>query len=128
MLILNSDLNDVSAVQPFVEKATKHININQDTFGNILVSLTEAVNNAIRHGNCCSEGKQVKVDIRNTSDDLTLRVSDEGTGFDYDNVPNPLAPENIEKAGGRGIFLMRALSDDINFKNNGSTVEMKFKL
>lgn len=128
MLILNSDLNNVSAVQPFVEKATKNIDINQDTFGNILVSLTEAVNNAIRHGNCCQDGTQVKVNIRKEDDDLTLQVSDEGKGFDYDNVPNPLAPENIEKAGGRGIFLMRALSDDINFKNNGSTVEMKFKL
>jgi len=101
MLLLNSNLNNVAAVQPFVEKATQNIDINQDTFGNILVSLTEAVNNAIRHGNCCEENKQ---------------------------VPDPLAPENIEKDGGRGIFLMRALSDDINFRNNGSTIEMKFRL
>ncbi len=128
MLLLNSNLNNVAAVQPFVEKATQNIDINQDTFGNILVSLTEAVNNAIRHGNCCEEGKQVKVDIKQKKNDLTLLVSDEGTGFDYDNLPDPLAPENIEKDGGRGIFLMRALSDDINFMNNGSTIEMKFRL
>jgi serine/threonine-protein kinase RsbW len=128
MLLLNSNLNNVSAVQPFVEKATQNIDINQDTFGNILVSLTEAVNNAIRHGNCCEEGKKVKVDIKQKKNDLTLLVSDEGIGFDYNNLPDPLAPENIEKDGGRGIFLMRALSDDISFMNNGSTIEMKFRL
>ncbi len=128
MLLLNSNLNNVSAVQPFVEQATQDININQDTYGNILVSLTEAVNNAIRHGNCCEEGKHVEVDIAKEHNDLTFRVSDEGHGFDYNNIPNPLAPENIEKNGGRGIFLMRALSDDINFTNNGSTIEMKFKI
>lgn len=128
MLILNSNLNNVNAVQPFVEKAAKNFDINQDTFGNILVSLTEAVNNAIRHGNCCEECKQVKVDFRKENHDLTVRVSDEGTGFDYNNVPDPLSPENLEKNGGRGVFLMRALSDDINFENNGSTVEMRFKL
>lgn len=128
MLLLNSNLNNVAAVQPFVEKATEDIDINQDTFGNILVSLTEAVNNAIRHGNCCEEAKQVRVAIKQKKNDLTLLVSDEGTGFDYDNLPDPLAPENIEKDGGRGIFLMRALSDDINFRNNGSTIEMKFRL
>lgn len=128
MLLLNSNLNNVAAVQPFVEEVTQDIDINQDTYGNILVSLTEAVNNAIRHGNCCEEGKQVEVDIRQKENDLTFRVSDEGTGFDYDNLPDPLAPENLEKAGGRGIFLMRALSDDINFMDNGSTIEMKFRL
>lgn len=128
MLILNSDLNNVSAVQPFVEKATKNININQDTFGNILVSLTEAVNNAIRHGNHCEQCKQVKIDLQKKKHNLIFRVSDEGNGFDYQNVPNPLSPENLEKVGGRGVFLMRALSDDINFRNNGSTVEMKFSI
>ena len=128
MLLLNSNLNNVAAVQPFVEQAVQNININQDTYGNILVSLTEAVNNAIRHGNCCEEGKQVEIDIERELNDLTLRVSDEGHGFDFNNLPDPLAPENIEKTGGRGLFLMRALSDDINFSNNGSTIEMKFKI
>lgn len=128
MLLLNSNLNNVAAVQPFVEQAVQNININQDTYGNILVSLTEAVNNAIRHGNCCEEGKQVEIDIEQELNDLTLRVSDEGHGFDFNNLPDPLAPENIEKTGGRGLFLMRALSDDINFSNNGSTIEMKFKI
>lgn len=128
MLVLNSDLSNVAAVQPFVEKATKKFGINQDTYGNILVSLTEAVNNAIRHGNCCEAKKQVKVDIERKKSGLTLMVSDEGSGFDYNNLPDPLSPENLEKAGGRGVFLMRQLSDDINFRNNGSTVEMRFKL
>ena len=110
------------------EKFVHKYKVSPDIYGNILVSLTEAVNNAIIHGNRSDESKSVQIQLRKKNDSLNIRVSDEGRGFDYKNLPDPTAPENLMKIGGRGVFLMQQLSDDISFHNNGSTVEMQFKL
>jgi serine/threonine-protein kinase RsbW len=103
-------------------------NLSPDKQCNILISLTEAVTNAIVHGNRRQENKTVEVKTRKERDRIALLVTDQGAGFDYDNLPDPTAPENLCKCGGRGVFLMRQLSDNIRFFNNGSTVEMVFKI
>lgn len=128
MLKLNSHPGSVSAVEPFVEKLVDRYNLGPDKQCNLLISLTEAVTNAIIHGNCKQEAKTVQVRSRKEKDCLAVRVSDEGNGFDYDSLPDPTAPENLCRCGGRGVFLMKQLSDNIRFYNNGSTVEMRFKL
>ena len=106
----------------------RRYNLSADRQCDILVSLTEAVTNAIVHGNCRAENKTVQVNMQRKADMLALRVSDEGRGFDFKNLPDPTLPENVCKCGGRGVYLMRELSDDISFYNNGSTVEMQFRL
>ncbi len=128
MLKLNSNPGNVSAVEPFVEKLVGRYNLDPDKQCSILISLTEAVTNAIIHGNCEEENKTVQVQSRKEKDCLAVRVSDEGCGFDYDSLPDPTAPENLRRCGGRGVFLMKQLSDNIRFYNNGSTVEMRFKI
>ena len=128
MLKLASNTGSVSQVEPFVRKLVSRYNLSPDRQCDILVSLTEAVTNAIVHGNCKEEDKLVKVRMRRKNGTLALRVSDEGRGFDYNNLPDPTSPENICKCGGRGVYLMRQLADNIRFYNNGSTVEMRFKL
>lgn len=128
MLKLISKTGSVSAVEPFVEKLVNRYNLDPSKQCNILISLTEAVTNAIVHGNCEQEAKTVQVRSRKERNCIALRVSDEGMGFDYDGVPDPTQPENLCKCGGRGVFLMRQLSDHISFYDNGSTVEMRFEL
>ncbi len=128
MLKLASNPVMVSKVEPFVEKLVSRYKLGPDKQCNILISLTEAVTNAIIHGNCEQENKTVHVRTKRGKDCIALRVSDEGGGFDFNSVPDPTKPENICKCGGRGVFLMRQLADNINFYNNGSTVEMLFKL
>ncbi len=128
MLKLTSKPGNVSEVEPFVEKLVNRYNLSPDKQCNILVSLTEAVTNAIVHGNCREEKKTVQVKTRKDRDCIAVRVSDEGSGFDFNSLPDPTAPENLCKCGGRGVFLMRQLSDNIRFYNNGSTVEMRFKI
>ena len=128
MLKLRSNPRSITLVESFVEKFVHKYKVSPDIYGNILVSLTEAVNNAIIHGNRSDESKSVQIQLRKQNDSLNIRVSDEGRGFDYKNLPDPTAPENLMKVGGRGVFLMQQLSDDISFHNNGSTVEMQFKL
>ena len=128
MLKLASNARSVSKVEPFVQKLVSRYNLSPDRECDILVSLTEAVTNAIVHGNCRKEDKTVKVNMKQEKGILALRVSDEGRGFDFNNLPDPTSPENICKCGGRGVYLMRQLADNIRFYNNGSTVEMRFKL
>jgi serine/threonine-protein kinase RsbW len=128
MLKLSSNPRSVAAVEPFIARVASKYCVNEDTYGNILVSLTEAVTNAICHGNQLDERKTVLVQLKKCKDRLHFRVSDEGGGFDYQNLPDPTCPERIQEPGGRGVFLMRALSDEIEFLNNGSTVEIKFRI
>lgn len=128
MLELVSDPQNVSKVEPFVEGLIDHYHIKPEVYGNILISLTEAVTNAIMHGNGADESKKVKVKAEPRSNRLAFLISDEGPGFDYSNLPDPTAPENILKIGGRGVFLMKQLSDLVVFSDNGSTVEIQFSV
>jgi len=127
-LTLPSDPQNVAKVEPFVHEVAERYNLSPDMHGNILISLTEAVTNAILHGNCADQNKCVSISLRRQKDALSIQVSDEGPGFDPSYVPDPTDPALLEKCGGRGLFLMRHLSDECNFKRNGSTVEMRFKL
>lgn len=102
--------------------------IQEDQYPDILISLTEAVNNAIIHGNCNDQGKCVDIMCTYQQSKLTFTISDEGSGFDPNAVKNPLAEENIDCEGGRGVFIMKTLSDQVKYTNDGSTVEMIFNL
>ena len=128
MLKLRSTPRSVTAVESFLEEVASKYRVNPDTYGNILVSLTEAVTNAIRHGNQCDERKTVRIQLKKCKNRLAFRVSDEGCGFDYTSLPDPTCPDFIDQPGGRGVFLMRALSDEVEFYDNGSTVEMQFRI
>ncbi len=125
---LTSNPGNVDKVSSLVENLASRLRLAPDTYGNILISLTEAVNNAIIHGNRQDESKIVEVRTETRNGRLAILVRDEGRGFDYSNVPDPTTPERICECGGRGVFLMRQLSDKCRFHDNGRTVEMEFKL
>ncbi len=128
MLKLSSNPRNVAVIESFVNRIVEQYRISPDLHCNILVSLTEAVNNAIIHGNCGDESKNVSIKLRKQRDTLAIQVSDEGCGFDPAAIPDPTAPENITRCGGRGVFLIQQLSSTVCFRNNGSTVEMQFKI
>lgn len=128
MLKLPSNPRNIAVLDSFVKKIVEQYRIRPDLHCNILVSLTEAVNNAMIHGNCGDESKNVHIKLKKLRDTLAIQVSDEGCGFDPASIPDPTAPENITKCGGRGVFLIQQLSDTVHFRNNGSTVEMQFKI
>ena len=128
MLRLTSNPRNISQLEPFVKRAVEKYKLSPDQYGNILISVTEAVNNAIIHGNRNDESKTVRISLKKQEESLAIRVSDEGRGFDFRSLPDPTTPECLEKCGGRGVFLMQQLSDRIKFDNNGSTVEMLLSL
>ena len=115
-------------VESLIDKVCEDLSLNEDHYGNILIAVTEAVNNAIVHGNSSEEDKVVKVDVVNNDAAVVFSVVDQGEGFDYENLPDPTAPENIEKPDGRGIFLMKNLSDEVEFDLNGSKVSITFAM
>lgn len=129
MLKISSCPSNIRVVEGFVQHLCQEMNVRQELYPNILISLTEAVNNAIRHGNNLDENKQVEICIvEKESNQICLRVSDEGRGFNINDIKDPTIEENIFRLGGRGVFLIRELADEVHFLDNGSTVEMAFKI
>lgn len=128
ILKLKSTTQSICELENFVNYISNKYQINSTKYPDILISLTEAVNNAIIHGNKQDLSKTVKVSLLRTAKGLSFTVSDEGNGFDPDNIPDPTAPENLACCGGRGVFLIRELSDDVVYLNNGRTVKIHFNL
>ena len=127
-LELPSCVSSICELERFVNSVSQTYRIKEEKYPNILISLTEAVNNAIVHGNKKDIRKCVKVLFNKTPKSITFIISDEGNGFNPLSLPDPTAPENLECCGGRGVFLMKQLADDVNFSNNGSTVEISFEI
>jgi serine/threonine-protein kinase RsbW len=127
-ITINSSVENLAYVEQEIEAVFDEFGISFDLFGNVLIAVTEAVTNAISYGNRNDVTKQVTVEFQNKGRRLSVSVSDEGQGFDYESLPDPTDPENIEKLEGRGIFLMKSLSDGLSFQNKGSKVEMSFKI
>ena len=119
---------NVSVVESFIENVGEKIRIEEAIYGNVLVSVTEAVNNAIVHGNKEDKNKKVRLGLKQNKRSVRFFVEDEGVGFDHNTLPDPTNPKNLEKVKGRGIFLIKSLSDKTTFKQGGRVVEMLFKL
>ena len=119
---------NVSVVESFIENVGEKIRIEEAIYGNVLVSVTEAVNNAIVHGNKEDKNKKVRLGLKQNKKSVRFTVEDEGMGFDHNTLPDPTNPKNLEKVKGRGIFLIKSLSDKTTFKQGGRVVEMLFKL
>lgn len=122
----DSRTENLSLVEKLVDDVCAEHKISEDYYGNILIAVTEAVNNAIQHGNKMDDAKKVSVCFSTNKTDFRFTVQDQGDGFNYDDLPDPTNPENIEKPNGRGIFLMRNLADEVNFFQEGRQVELKF--
>ncbi|CAN5885475.1 hypothetical protein BH24BAC1_BH24BAC1_07000 [soil metagenome] len=123
-----SIIENIRVVESFIDNSKEKFNIEDDIYGNIMVAVTESVNNAIRHGNKFDKDKNVYLSLYVEENKLRFEIQDEGPGFNYDSLADPTAPENLENPGGRGIFLMRNLSDEVNFSDDGRNVELVFYL
>ncbi|MCX6322208.1 MAG: ATP-binding protein [Bacteroidia bacterium] len=124
---IESRQSNLCIVENAIDEVINEIGIKQDNYGKILVSILEAVNNAILHGNNSDPEKFVYITIGFKSNALKIKVTDEGTGFSPDEVPDPTTPKNVETLSGRGVFLMSRLADKIIFSKKGNCVTMIFK-
>jgi serine/threonine-protein kinase RsbW len=117
---------NIRMIESFIDNAKDRFHLDDDIYGNIMIAVTEAVNNAIKHGNNNNKTKNVYLSLSLQDSLIKFVVKDEGDGFNYENLPDPTSPENLEKPGGRGIFLMKHLSDEVLFKDRGRIVELSF--
>ena len=122
-----SSLENLYIVEKFVENICDSYNIFNSYYGNILVSVTEAIKNAIIHGNINNSNKNVAISFEANDKGLTFIIEDEGNGFDFNNIPDPLSIENTTQTG-RGLFLVNSLADEVQFKNQGRVIEISFKI
>lgn len=121
-----SIIENIRMIESFIDNAKERFHLDEDMYGNVMIAVTEAVNNAIKHGNAADSTKNVFLSLSLKDNLLKFVVKDEGTGFNQDELPDPTAPENLEKPGGRGIFLMKHLADEVEFSESGNTVELSF--
>lgn len=119
---------NIRIVESFVDNAKDKYQLTDDVYGNIMIAVVESVNNAIIHGNRSDKSKIVKLTANFNEEQISFIIKDEGPGFDQNNLPDPTAPDNIQNPGGRGIFLMKHLADEINFSQEGRHVELTFYL
>jgi serine/threonine-protein kinase RsbW len=117
---------NIRMIESFIDNAKEKYELEDDIYGNIMIAVTESVNNAIKHGNNGDKDKSVSLSLSLEDNAIKFQIKDQGIGFDFENLPDPTAPENIEKIGGRGIFLMKHLADEVTFENAGSSVELCF--
>jgi len=119
---------NINIVESLVLKLKNEISLSDELEANVLVSLSEAVNNAILHGNKSDASKKVHGTISREDNSLAFYVEDEGNGFNPNEVIDPTAPENVDKPAGRGIYLMRHLADKVDFLKGGKKVRLLFFL
>lgn len=127
-VILTSDPMNLQRVEDFIKEIHQQQPICPKVYPNILITLTEAVSNAIHHGNNADANKKIAICCRIKNSHIIFKISDEGLGFNYQNLPDPTTPEQIDKENGRGVYIMRQLSDKLKFSDNGRTVEIQFSI
>jgi len=123
---LPSNLASLVEVENLIDKVCASLGVQEDAYGNVLIAVTEAVNNAIQHGNESNSNLFVDVAVGDKELEFCFRIKDEGIGFDFNSLPDPTAPENLLKESGRGIFLMRNLADEVEFDGQGNSVNIYF--
>lgn len=127
---LKSEKESLQIIEPLLFDLKKKFSISDERFYNMLIAITEALNNAILHGNKSDSSKYVTISIQVKNGLALIHIIDEGEGFDIDKVPDPRDPENLLKTNGRGIFLIRSLMDDVDFKisKKGTKLTMRISV
>ena len=125
-LSITSEFISINKVENLIDNICAKLQVKEDYYGNVLIAVTEAVNNAIQHGNNMRSELEVGLAVSDKETDFCFSIKDQGEGFDFNNLPDPTSPENLEKEDGRGIFLMKSLSEEVEFEDGGSSVNIYF--
>jgi len=128
-LQLPSRIESISVVENFIDELSVQYDFKDELYAKVLTCLSEAINNAIVHGNRESSEKKVYINPKVIGDKrLVFTITDEGEGFDFNKLLDPSEPENIENLTGRGVFLIKKLADKCVFNSKGNELELHFKI
>ena len=127
-IVFRSDPQNIDLVKKWLDMLAEKYNIDDKLYPSILISLTEAVNNAILHGNKCDTNKKIKLFCIQKAHSLKFKVIDEGEGFDEKNIPDPTEIDRVGCENGRGVHIMKSLAHKVKYHNQGSNVVITFKM
>lgn len=127
-LQLPSKYESISLLENLIEEVADKYQIAEDTFANMMTCLNEAVINAIVHGNKLDPDKLVIINADVDTKRIVWTITDQGAGFNYNELPDPTAPDRLEELTGRGVFILKHLADQCIFNASGNEVELHFKI
>jgi serine/threonine-protein kinase RsbW len=122
---LDSTLETVDSAEQTASRIAAESGFDEDVVMQISMAVREAAVNAVLHGNAYDPEKKVKLDFERTGNDLVITIRDQGKGLDPAKIPDPLAPENLLKTSGRGIFLIRSFMDEVQILPSQTGTEIK---
>jgi serine/threonine-protein kinase RsbW len=114
---LASTLDSVDSAEELVLAVAQRAGFDDDDLMKIGMAVRESMVNAVVHGNRYNANKKVRFAVTHNGHRLTIRIADEGEGFDFESLPDPLAPENLMRTSGRGIFLIRSFMDEFEMRH-----------
>ncbi len=120
-MTIRSSLEEIEAVEKMAERAADKMKFSEEERDSLAIAVTEAVNNAIIHGNKQDRRKRVNLRFDFEGEKLIVKIKDQGTGFNPDKISDPLAPENLLKESGRGVFILSTLMDEVKFNFDKGT-------
>lgn len=127
-LEIESDSRNLITVEEFINYFAVELNLSEDKINGLLLAVTEATTNAIKHGNKNNRNKLVIIDVTYDSEYLTIKVKDQGEGFNPTEIPDPTHPDNLLKDSGRGVYLMKIYMDEIEFNRTEDGMETILKM
>lgn len=126
-LKLKSEFTEAEKIPGFVEMISDKSGLDESLTHRVMLALSEAVTNAIVHGNKENRNKKVSIKIKINTSKIVIDIQDEGEGFDPDDIPDPVDEKNLLVTGGRGLFLMEEFADEVEYRNKGRLVILKFE-
>ena len=129
-IILESKIEELGRAEQITGSIANQLNLSEDMKNNLAIAVTEAVGNAIKHGNKNDPAKKVALLIEYDKEKVIVRVSDEGKGFNPKELSDPLDPKNMFKESGRGIFILKSLMNNVvyDFSDTGTTLRFEIKI
>jgi len=127
ILVINSSQSELVKVESFLKEIFKAHMLPEICFNKAFLCLSEAVVNSIVHGNKNVLHKEIKVNVDCLTHSLVVSVTDEGEGFDINNVPDPTLKHNLKKESGRGIHIIKSLSDSVEYNQAGNSLQFKIQ-
>ena len=127
-LMLASSYAELERVEGLLNQLQQALGVDDDFYARLMLSVSEAATNAIVHGNKLDLSKKVMIQAKANTTILTFTITDEGNGFDPEDIANPVDEENLLNTSGRGVFLMREYTDEIEFQDNGRKLILTFNL
>lgn len=126
---ISSSMNNIDKyIESLIETIVNQFKIPNDLYGKLNLTVTEAIINSVRWGNKEDIGKKVRITAIIKKDQFIVTIEDEGLGFDYTKISDPTSPANLNKESGRGLFLIKELTDDLIFENRGAKISLIFNI